>query len=90
MDDMVAKGRAHRPVGVVGGIAALCRDDPELVTGEKNGNARLAEDDVRDIRRRFVRTGPRKSNAKELAVEKGVSHELILQIVKGQRWSHVE
>lgn len=54
--------------------------------GEKNANAKLTDDDVRAMRRRY-RKGI--SDAKELSAVFGVSRYHVLKIVTGIQWSHV-
>lgn len=51
--------------------------------------AKLNDDAVRDIRRRYVRSNAVRSNAKELANEYGVTPRIITDIIKGKRWKHV-
>ena len=57
--------------------------------GERMAAARLTEAQVREIRQRFVRTSPRRSNAIALAREFGVSKNTIGFVVHRQRWTHV-
>ena len=54
--------------------------------GEKNGKARLTEDNVREIRRRLA-AGEKN---KDLSVEFGVSTPSISKIAKRKTWRHVE
>ena len=54
--------------------------------GEKNGKARLTEDNVREIRRRLA-AGEKN---KDLSVEFGVSTASISKIAKRKTWGHVE
>lgn len=54
------------------------------LAGSKNKNARLAENDIRDIRGSYrMRKGP------ELAKKYGVADCTIRDIVRGRRWRHV-
>lgn len=53
------------------------------------GTQKLTVEDVRDIRRRFVRTSPRKSNSKELAREYGVRPQYISRIASGKALTYV-
>lgn len=75
--DKVAKGRQARG-------AAL---KPELrARGERNGSARLTENDVREIRAR-VAAGERQS---DMAQRFGVTSASVWQIVHRVHWAHVE
>lgn len=90
IDDMWSKGRANPPQGHVVGIAAIAQENPELVTGEGNGNSKLTEKDIRAIRKKYCKWSDRKSNAQQLAEEFGVCSNLISQIARRKRWSHVK
>lgn len=57
--------------------------------GEDNGQSKLTEDQVREIRRRCV-LGSRTSGAGALAREFGVSQPVISAIVARKIWKHVE
>ena len=54
--------------------------------GIANGNAKLTEDDVREIRRLYA-TG--QLTQPELALQFGVSRQVIGQIVRRETWKHV-
>ena len=54
--------------------------------GERNGMARLTEDQVRDIRARKAQG----ALLRELAPEYGVSTRLISMVVRREKWAHVE
>lgn len=56
--------------------------------GEDRYNARLTEDDIREIRRRCVRWDKLNSQT-ALAKEFGVYHTMIHAIITGRRWKHV-
>ncbi len=62
------------------------RDRP--LKGTANGRAKLVEDDVLEIRRRYVR-GSRLNGGPSLAREFGVSQAVISGIVRGEAWNHV-
>ena len=53
--------------------------------GERNGQAKLTDDDVREIRRR-VAAG---ALQKDVAAMFGVQKMQVSRIVRGERWSHV-
>jgi hypothetical protein len=67
--DMVSRGRGRYP-GYRG-------------RGEANGNARLTQDQVAEIRRRYAAGGVRQV---DLAAEFGVSQPMIGYIVRGEHW----
>lgn len=50
---------------------------------------KLNADKAREIKRRFQRYGPRKTNAQELAAEFGVLPATIWSIATGRLWRHV-
>lgn len=57
---------------------------------DRSGNTqKLSPEDIQSIRKRFVRTSPRKSNAKELATEYGVQSRYICRIADGRSLSYV-
>ena len=56
--------------------------------GEDRYNAVLTEDDVREIRARYVFRGG-KNSARGLAKEFGVGYTMISAITHGHRWKHV-
>lgn len=59
------------------------------VFGERSIHAVLTEEQVREIRRRFVMYHRKKSNAPELAAELGVSKAAILAAAQGRTWRHL-
>lgn len=63
------------------------RGAPGLVRGQDNGMAILTEDQVREIRRRYV---PRKVTLHALAAEYGVTYSTIGYIISRKLWKHVE
>lgn len=79
----------------------MCVKPTHLIPGSQQDNMRdkffdgtgntqkLSPEDVRDIRRRFVRTSPRKSNASELAAEYGIGARYISRIAAGKALTYV-
>jgi hypothetical protein len=57
--------------------------------GERHGMARLTVSDIREIRARYKKTGPRSGNGMELAREFGVTHKQIHNIVRRKCWQSV-
>lgn len=53
--------------------------------GVRNAQARLTEDQVRDIRRRWAL----RERQRDIAATHGVSQRAVLFILKGQTWKHV-
>jgi len=79
MKDMAAKGRSPK------GDNHCTRLRPELVRkGEAAPNARLTEDKVKEIRRRY-----NNEEAQALALDFGVSRDTIYGIVYRKKWKHV-
>lgn len=64
------------------GRAACCK-------GINNPKHKLTETQVLEIRAKFVRKSERRSNAKILSKEYGVSVVMIWLIVKNKNWSHL-
>ncbi|MCO5195548.1 MAG: HNH endonuclease [Anaerolineae bacterium] len=54
--------------------------------GERNGNARLSAEQVREIRRRYI---PHKVGVKKLGKEYGVHYDTIHKIVTRKSWRHL-
>lgn len=79
--DKIAKGRARYSGN---------KNPPR---GMRSGKAKLTDDDVRAIRRRYRRwNGPHggvRSNAVPLAEEYGISRWHVTGILKGKRWRHL-
>lgn len=65
---------------------ALHGTDP---AGERNGQAKLTEENVRFIRSAYRRTSYHESNANELTKLFGITRGNLLLIVKGKAWKHV-
>jgi HNH endonuclease len=91
--DREAKNRGNHPCGpranaenFARGDAHWTRQQPERVTGENNGRAKLCEEDVRAIRTRYSAGGVL---YKDLALEYGLDASTIGDIVRGELWSHV-
>lgn len=59
---------------------------PGEFRGERQGQSKLTDDAVREIRRRYAAGGVRQS---DLAAEFGVSKSLISYVVSGKGWKHV-
>lgn len=59
--------------------------------GEKNGNAKLTEQDVLDIRRvyREIKNHERTGKISDLARSYGVHHATLVQIATGKSWAHL-
>jgi hypothetical protein len=58
--------------------------------GEDRYNARLTEDNIREIRRRYKRRSTGPDNGASLAQEFGIVKSMIDSIVKYRRWKHVQ
>lgn len=60
--------------------------------GTRNGNARLTPDDVREVRRRYVRgRGPYDpGNGRDLAAEFGIGRTTLSEVVRRVRWPHLD
>jgi hypothetical protein len=65
---------------------AVSRD--RLPFGEQNHRAKLTEEAVREIRRRYVR-GSRENGSVALARESGVSNQLVSRILCGGLWKRL-
>jgi len=70
MRDMVERGRGNHT--------------PHM--GEENGNAKLTDQAVRDIRVLFSRDGVTRQS---LSKTYGVSHSVVARVITGKAWSHV-
>ncbi len=81
MDDMVTKGRSRS------GDCHFLRLHPDrVIRGERHVNAKLTEDDVREIRRLYA-AGIAKQQG--LAERFGVSQVKVSQILLRKSWRHV-
>jgi hypothetical protein len=79
--DMVSKGRQ-----ACGDRSGKTVHPERTARGERNGSAKLTENDVKDIRTRFANGGITKVS---LALEYGVRDALISKIIKRQVWTHL-
>jgi len=95
MADMQRKGRAASgdqngsrlyPDRLVRGDAHAARNTAGWSQGERNGEARLTESQVRDIRARYAMGG---ITLQELGNEMGVSKNAIHRAVHRKSWKHV-
>jgi hypothetical protein len=75
--ERVARGDQH---------PAHLTKDRGLWKGEKNGNAKLTEKQVREIRAKYV---PRKYGIDRLAAEYGIDRNHAWFIVKRKSWAHI-
>ncbi len=83
-----ANGRRLHPERYPSGDQHPTRQRPALVRrGEEQANAILTDEQVREIRRRYV---PRVVTLHQLAVEYGVHLGTIHAVVARKRWTHVE
>lgn len=84
MDDMAKKGRASQ------GDEHWTRTAPSRVSrGSKVGTSKLTETQVEEIRALYAEAGGKRGVGAALALEYGVTRQLIWQIVKGKWWKHV-
>ena len=60
---------------------------PEAIRGESHANAKLTDDEVREIRSRY---STKDTSCTRLAAQYGVSRSLIWLIVRRMRWQHIE
>jgi len=81
---------AHLRPGTHQENMAECRAKGRATQGERNRQNKLTEEQVREIRRLFVRTGPKSSNSAELAERFGVQRNHIIGIVERKTyWKHL-
>lgn len=57
--------------------------------GAQHPLAKLTDDDVREIRRRYVRRSYHDTNMRELCAEYGISQAQLSRIVRRKLWSHL-
>src|SRR5690625_2191669 len=82
-----ANGARLYPHRVSEGVRRARREHPEkFARGERVNTAKLTEDDVREIRRRYSSGGLRQV---DLAKEYGVTQVQISAIVRRQSWKHI-
>jgi len=60
-----------------------------ILWGSKNHKARLKEDQILEIRAKYIKYSEFKSNSRQLADEYGVSIQVIGKIIRRERWRHV-
>ncbi len=80
------KGRALSSGHVEHVRQALLRPDSGLLRGSSNPSAKLTEDQVREMRRKYREDGRRMNS---LAHEYGVSCTVSQQIIRRKKWKHV-
>lgn len=68
------------------GAAHPIHQHPEIVQGMNNGNAKLTDAQVREIRARYI---PRTVTCAQLGAEYGVHLAIIHRIVTGKAWKHL-
>lgn len=84
--------RSHLYVGTDAENAAdrdskgRCRGEKKARHGESSGNAKLTNEQVAEIRARYV---PRVVSVSRLAKEYGVGRSAIHRIISGQSWGHL-
>ena len=81
MEDMQAKGRGHYP-GASGHRNAM-RRNPGLLSGERNGSAKLTRSQVDEIRARYA-AGERQV---ELAAAFGIRQCTVSSIIRRETWA---
>lgn len=57
--------------------------------GERNGSNVLTAEEVLEIRKRYTKHGPRRSNIKQLAAEYGVKRSTAYNAAVGRTWPHL-
>ena len=68
---------------------ADCANKARSTHGERNWNAILTADQVREIRAKYVKVNRRKTNIRQLAAEYGISMGAACSIVTGRTWKRV-
>lgn len=80
---------AHLFVGTAKDNMADCAAKGRSTRGERNRQSRLTDEQVREIRRDFVKVSTCKTNTKELAARYGVGIGAISAITRGDTWKHL-
>lgn len=98
--DMVAKSRQATgdrngsrlyPERLMRGENHYAHIHPEVRQGERNGRALLTNEQVKEIRKKYIPRKPnQRSNQRQLAKEYGVAIHVIRGIVQGKTWRSVE
>lgn len=60
-----------------------------ILWGSKNHQAKLTEQQVIEIREKYVRYSKYKNNSKDLAIEYNTNTQNIGKIIRHQRWQHL-
>jgi DNA invertase Pin-like site-specific DNA recombinase len=83
--DKVAKGRQAR------GETHGSRTQPDSIrAGEKNGRAKLTEEDVSEIRKRYGKFGIGGQTLKELSREFGITFAQVGNIINNRVWKNTQ
>jgi predicted transcriptional regulator len=81
-NDMVSKGR-----GILPGQSWFEMHPEAVPRGARNGQSKLTEDNVMEIRRRYAEDNVSMS---KIGKEMGVSQSLVSSIVRGEKWAHIK
>jgi hypothetical protein len=88
-DNRLCVNPGHLFLGTPADNVADCKKKGRQARGEKNSRAKLTEEQVREIRRRYERGWRTAQSGGVLAREFGVSPSTISQIVRGKHWKHI-
>lgn len=80
---------AHLWLGTHEQNMADCKAKRRTTWGARSGQAKLTEEQAKEILALYKRDGPRKSNALELAGRYKVGRGTILALVRGHSWAHL-
>jgi hypothetical protein len=87
----IASGNLHysrtHPELLARGDCHWCKTHPESYLGEKNGNAKLTENQVKEIRQLYARGS---ITLKELGMKFGAGLSTIGYIVNHKTWKHIQ